>query len=61
MTITIHISSMVLGFIIGILLSTFLTTCALFGERWNAGFAEGWHEGEKYVENKNKENKNGKI
>ena len=54
MTITIHIGSLAIGFIIGVVLS-FIVFCAIFfadDGLWSMGFYDGWKEGSKYTERK---------
>lgn len=54
MTITIHIGSLVFGFIIGAVL-TLIVFCAIFfadDGLWSMGFHEGWKVGSEYAERK---------
>jgi len=57
MTITIHIPSIVVGFLIGYMFLAVVFAVSFFksGGAWDIGFSQGWKAGRKFAEDKRKE------
>lgn len=49
MTITVHIGSLVVGFLAGAASVFCIFVMAFYDDRWNNGFAHGFEAGEKYA------------
>ena len=53
-TITFHWASLLVGLGMGFVLGGFVFVLIMFGERWSAGFSDGWKCGKEYAEEKEK-------
>lgn len=49
-SLSIHMSSLLIGFVLGFIVSLIILFVILFGERYNFGFSHGWDCGHKYIE-----------
>ena len=52
---SLHMTSLLIGIVIGILISSFCFFLVSLGKTWETGFGEGWNCGCKYANEKNKE------
>ena len=49
-SLSIHIPSVIIGFILGYIGISILFFVIMYGERYNNGFGQGWDCGHKYIE-----------
>ena len=49
-SISFHVLSLIVGFLIGTFVVALATILLLFDERWSIGFGEGWNHGKEYGE-----------
>lgn len=49
-SLSLHIPSILIGFILGFTLSLIMLYMIFFGERYDFGFSHGWECGHKYIE-----------
>lgn len=52
MTVTIDVGSLILGFVIGLVISSITIAYSIFRDdgAWSIGFYKGWESGKKYAE-----------
>ena len=53
-TISFHFASLIVGLLVGLFGGLCFALLSLFGERWGAGFSDGWKCGKEYAEERMK-------
>ena len=56
--ISIHMPSILIGFLLGYVVVTTVMLLVFFGEKWHNGFSAGWEGGKKFAEDRMKEKEN---